>query len=106
MAAQAAQAKRQTAAGEDHERSMQGYLDKAVDVLEKFGIKDQEDAPAELIRLLEEVRHVDEARALAIANTIKHMSKFNQLVRPEKRYPDCFLQQVELLLYHFLPHRK
>lgn len=81
MAAQAAQAKRQTAAGEDHERSMQGYLDKAVDVLEKFGIKDQEDAPAELIRLLEEVRHVDEARALAIANTIKHMSKFNQLVR-------------------------
>jgi hypothetical protein len=43
---------------------MQKYLDKAVDVLEKFGVK-----------------HVDEARALAIANTIKYMSTFNQLVR-------------------------
>ena len=60
---------------------MKGYLDKAVNVLEKFGLKDAEDAPVELIRLLEEVRHVDEARALAIANTIKHMSTFNKLVR-------------------------
>jgi hypothetical protein len=60
---------------------MQTYLDKAVDVLEKFGLKSGEEVPAELIRLLEEVRHVDEARALAIANTIKYMSTFNQLVR-------------------------
>jgi hypothetical protein len=60
---------------------MKGYLDKAVDVLEKFGIKESQDAPAELIRLLEEVRHVDEARAVAIAGTIKYMSTFNQLVR-------------------------
>jgi hypothetical protein len=60
---------------------MQKYLDKAVDVLEKFGIKPGEETPAELIRLLEEVRHVDEPRALAIANTIKYMSTFNQLVR-------------------------
>ena len=60
---------------------MQTYLDKAVDVLEKFGLKSGEEVPAELIRLLEEVRHVDEPRALAIANTIKYMSSFNQLVR-------------------------
>lgn len=60
---------------------MHKYLDKAVDVLEKFGIKGQNDVPIELIRLLEEVKHVDEARALAIANTIKYMSTFNQLVR-------------------------
>ncbi|MCA9234396.1 MAG: hypothetical protein KDA44_02945 [Planctomycetales bacterium] len=58
-----------------------GYLDKAVDVLEKFGLKAGEAPQAELIRLLEEVRHVDEAKALAIANTIKYMSTFNQLVR-------------------------
>jgi hypothetical protein len=60
---------------------MQKYLDKAVDVLEKFGVKGKGDTPVELIRLLEEVKHVDEARALAIANTIKYMSTFNQLVR-------------------------
>ncbi|MEQ8838201.1 MAG: cell surface protein, partial [Lacipirellulaceae bacterium] len=64
-----------------HEKKMSGYLDKAVEVLEKFGLKDKDDAPVELIRLLEEVRHVDEARALAIANTIQHMAKFNALVR-------------------------
>jgi hypothetical protein len=59
----------------------QKYLDKAVDVLDKFGLKGAEETPAELLRLLEEVRHVDEAKALAIANTIKYMSTFNQLVR-------------------------
>lgn len=64
-----------------HEAAMQGYLDRAVNVLEKFGLKDREDVPVELIRLLEEVRHVDEARALAIAGTVRHMTAFNQLVR-------------------------
>lgn len=81
MASQAVQSQEQAAHADAHQHKMQGYLDKAVDVLEKFGLKGQEDVPAELIRLLEEVRHVDEARALAIANTIKHMSVFNQLVR-------------------------
>jgi hypothetical protein len=82
MAAQAVQTKPTTeqapttAAGKS-----QKYLDKAVDVLEKFGLSGKQDTPAELIRLLEEVRHVDEARAMAIANTIKYMSTFNQLVR-------------------------
>jgi hypothetical protein len=56
-------------------------LDKAVDVLEKFGLSKDEEVPAELIRLLEEVRHIDEAKALAIAKTVKHMSTFNKLVR-------------------------
>ncbi len=60
---------------------MQKYLDKAVKVLDKFGLANEEEVPAELIRLLEEVRHIDEAKALAIAKTIKHMSTFNKLVR-------------------------
>jgi len=60
---------------------MQKYLDKAVDVLDKFGLASEEEVPAELIKLLEEVRHIDEAKALAIAKTIKHMSAFNKLVR-------------------------
>lgn len=60
---------------------MQKYLDRAVDVLDKFGLTKDEEVPAELIKLLEEVRHIDEAKALAIAKTIKHMSTFNKLVR-------------------------
>jgi hypothetical protein len=63
------------------ESKMQKYLDKAVDVLEKFGLTKDEEVPAELIKLLEEVRHIDEAKALAIAKTVKHMSTFNKLVR-------------------------
>lgn len=78
QARQTQTAHQQSQAGAD--AKMQKYLDKAVDVLEKFGLKGHE-APAELIRLLEEVRHVDEARAVAIANTIRYMSTFNQLVR-------------------------
>ncbi len=71
----------QTQPVESSSRSMQKYLDRAVDVLEKFGLTKGEEVPAELIRLLEEVRHIDEAKAVAIARTIQHMSTFNKLVR-------------------------
>jgi hypothetical protein len=81
MATQTAPAASQSQSAAKHETQLKSYLDKAVDVLEKFGIKDADETPGELIRLLEEVRHVDEARALAIAGTIKYMSTFNQLVR-------------------------
>ena len=60
---------------------MQKYLDRALGVLNKLGIAKREDVPQELVALLEGVRHLDEARVLAIANTIKHMSTFNALVR-------------------------
>lgn len=80
MAAQAVQTKTESAPSPTTSKA-KGYLDKAVTVLEKFGLKDAEAPPAELIRLLEEVKHVDEARALAIANTIKYMTTFNKLVR-------------------------
>jgi len=60
------------------------YLDGAVKVLEQFGIVTADESP-ELIRLLEEVRHLDEAKVLAIAETIKHMSAFNALVRDSVR---------------------
>ncbi len=61
--------------------SMQKYLDRAVKVLGSFGGKEQGDTNAELIRLLEEVKHLDEPRVLAISRTISYMSRFNQLVR-------------------------
>ncbi len=86
--AQATQSKTQSASSQGAEQTqaagdgkMQKYLDKAVDVLAKFGVKGKDEQPGELSRLLEEVRHVDEARAVAIIHTIKYMSAFNQLVR-------------------------
>ncbi len=60
---------------------MQKYLDRAMGVLKKLGVAPRDDVPQELISLLEGVRKLDEPRVLAIANTIKHMSTFNALVR-------------------------
>ncbi len=60
---------------------MQKYLDRAIGVLQKLGVGPRDDVPQELISLLEGVRKLDEPRVLAIANTIKHMSTFNALVR-------------------------
>jgi hypothetical protein len=57
------------------------YLNNAVDVLKKFGIDSSQTAPQELIGLLESVKHLDEAKVLAIADVIQHMSAFNALVR-------------------------
>ncbi len=62
-------------------RSMRQYLNRAVDVLKKFGIDSANTAPQELISLLENVKHLDEAKVLAIADVIQHMSAFNALVR-------------------------
>ncbi len=61
--------------------SMRQYLDRALKVLDRFGLSTNDAAPQELITLLESVKHVDEAKALAIADVIKHMGTFNQLVR-------------------------
>jgi hypothetical protein len=61
--------------------SMRKYLDSAMDVLKKFGIDSSNTAPQELIGLLESVKHLDEAKVLAIADVIQHMSAFNALVR-------------------------
>ncbi|MFK8113597.1 MAG: cell surface protein [Rubripirellula sp.] len=63
------------------ESRMKEYLDRAMDVLKKFGIDSKNTAPQELITLLESVKHLDEAKVLAIANVIQHMSAFNALVR-------------------------
>jgi hypothetical protein len=60
---------------------MRQYLDRAVQVLDRFGLGTADDSGAELVRLLDEVKHVDEAKALAIADVIRHMSTFNKLVR-------------------------
>ncbi|MEM9586394.1 MAG: cell surface protein [Planctomycetota bacterium] len=61
--------------------SMRQYLDRALEVLKKFGSERGVEAPQELIGLLEDVKHLDEAKVLAIAEVIQHMSAFNALVR-------------------------
>ena len=61
--------------------TMQKYLDRAVKVLDQFGVLTGEESPSELSKLLEEVRHIDEAKVLAMMKTIKHMSTFNAMVR-------------------------
>ncbi|HEY0981560.1 cell surface protein [Schlesneria sp.] len=59
---------------------IQVYLDRAVGALKKFGVATSNE-PTELVKMLDEVKDVDEPKVLAIAKTIQHMSTFNQLVR-------------------------
>ena len=60
---------------------VQKYLDKALAVLQQYGILPQKDGPAELTKLLEEVRHVDEPKVMTIARTVQYMQSFNAIVR-------------------------
>ena len=64
-----------------HERTMRQYLDRALQTLQRFGLSSQPAADHELITLLEGVKHLDEAKVFAIADVLRHMSTFNQLVR-------------------------
>ncbi|MBZ0151414.1 MAG: cell surface protein, partial [Planctomycetes bacterium] len=61
--------------------SVQKYLDQALTVLQKYGVLPKQDAPPELTRLLEEVRHVDEPKVMTIARTVQYMQSFNAMVR-------------------------
>lgn len=63
------------------EGMMRKYLDRALSTLEKFGLGGKQATNNELISLLEDVKHLDEGKTLAIAEVLKHMSTFNQLVR-------------------------
>jgi len=61
--------------------SVQKYLDQALAVLQKFGVLPKQDAPPQLTKLLEEVRHVDEPKVMTIARTVQYMQSFNAMVR-------------------------
>ncbi|MCO8123852.1 cell surface protein [Stieleria sp. TO1_6] len=80
-APQPSQAKTKTQAQTRDTSKMRKYLDDAMQVLKKFGVDSKNSAPQELITLLESVKHVDEAKVLAIADVIQHMGAFNALVR-------------------------
>ncbi len=76
--------------------SMQKYLDKAVKVLGQFNVAKQEDTNNELVRLLDDVKHLDEPKVLAISRTISYMSKFNQLVRDNVENIDVGNRYLEI----------
>lgn len=71
----------QSAPSTVHERTMRQYLDRALSTLERFGLGGKSAQPNELVNLLEDVKHLDEGKTLAIAEVLNHMSTFNQLVR-------------------------
>jgi hypothetical protein len=58
---------------------IQKYLDGALTVLKKLEIIPEKES--QLVSILEEVVNVDEAKVIAVANTVKYMSSFNALVR-------------------------
>jgi len=60
--------------------SLQKYLDRAVKVLGQFKAS-PDTTSSELVRLLDDIKHIDEPKVLAISRTISYMSRFNQLVR-------------------------
>ncbi len=60
---------------------IQKYLDRAISVLQKFGVAPASGSQSELTKLLDEVKHIDEPKVLAIAKTIQQMGTFNALVR-------------------------
>lgn len=64
--------------------SLQQYLDEAQRILERFGIAPGEEK-SELAELLTEVADVDEAKIVAIAQTLRYMKGFNELVRDNVR---------------------
>lgn len=67
--------------GASHSVGLQKYLDRAVAVLDQLGISKEDGSSTEMLRLLDDVKHVDEAKVMAIAKVIQQMSTFNQMVR-------------------------
>ena len=75
---------------------VQQYLDRALGVLQKFGVVPTDAVPQELTKLLDEVKHVDEPKVMSIARTVGFMSSFNQLVRDHVENIDVGQRYLEI----------
>lgn len=62
---------------------LSGYLDQAVGVLNEFGIPLKQGEESQLAVLLQDVVDMDQPKVLAIAEVVKHMGTFNELVRQQ-----------------------
>lgn len=60
---------------------LQTYMDRAVQVLQRYNIVPRQEEESQMASLLQDVVKVDEPRVMAIAKTLQHMGTFNQLVR-------------------------
>ncbi len=60
--------------------SIQKYLDSSLEVLKKFHLAPSR-AESQLVAILNDVISVDEAKVLAIAQTVKYSEDFNEMVR-------------------------
>ena len=61
--------------------AIQKYLDRSVEVLERFGFLDRAQEESQLANLLEDIVSVDEPRVVSIAKTVRHIGDFSELVR-------------------------
>ena len=61
--------------------AIQKYLDRSVEVLERFGFLDRAQEESQLDNLLEDIVSVDEPRVVSIAKTVRHIGDFSELVR-------------------------
>lgn len=60
--------------------SIQKYLDAGLAILDKFGLKQEQPEESQLVKLLEDVKSVDEAKVMAIARVVHYQGAFCQLV--------------------------
>ena len=63
--------------------SLQKRLDKAIQVLNSFGIMPSETETTRMAELLDDVLDVDPPKITAIGRVMQYMSSFNELVRDE-----------------------
>ena len=70
--------------------NLQKYLDKSVEVLDKYGFFDKVQEESQLAKLLDDIVDVDQARIVSIGKTVRHLSAFSDLVR-EKVQDTMFL---------------
>lgn len=70
-------------APEARRSGLSGYLDQAVNVLNEFGIPLKQGEESQLATLLQDVVDLDQPKVLAIAEAVKYMGTFNELVRQQ-----------------------
>ncbi len=61
--------------------AIQPYLDKAIDVLNEFGIAPREDETVQMSRMLEDIVSVDREKVVAVGRVMQYQGSFNELVR-------------------------
>jgi sugar-specific transcriptional regulator TrmB len=67
--------------GSNMNTAIQPYLDKAIDVLNEFGIAPREDETVQMSRMLEDIVSVDREKVVAVGRVMQYQGSFNELVR-------------------------